>query len=401
MPHKSRIEIARQPGHEHSVTSVFAMLWFSVVVLLASAWSAQAADYRSQIELGTSFLFDDNRLLQREGKAAASRVLISPVWTNRLVDERYTLDAVTGVDAIRSFNDSVENDRFDYRGNMNFTYRYPVSTLRVSGGFNRVSQLDAQFQDGGVLGQDNVQRRYNGSIGWETQLTEVTSLSLDAGIQNQRFSGILLQNFLSFDGSIGLNRALSERWSAGVFVSGQHQKTQNPLFGDTTTGSVFLSTQYSLSEVFTLSGQAGVITIDNDQNSTTDWTAQLGLTYANKGWTLDVNVGRDFAPGGNGTVRDSYSGDVSARYDFTSRLQISAAATYRESEIFGLAGQDTQLSATTSLRWRILTNLNMDVTYTFRDQELNNIFAGGLIDATANTLQVRLRYFYPSNGLGD
>lgn len=399
MPNKTPIKLAPYARRDRCVKSISAALVVSLSIVFAGVWSAKAADYRSQIELGTAFLFDDNRLLQREGKNAASRVLISPVWTNRLVDERYTLDAVAGVDAIRSFNDSVERDRFDYRGNMNFTYRYPVSTLRVSGSFNRVSQLDAQFQDGGVLGQDNIQRSYNGSIGWEQQLSEVTSLSIDAGIQNQRFSGVLLQNFLSFNGSIGLNRALSTRWSAGLFVSGQHQKAENAFFGDTTTGSVFFSTQYSVSEFFTLTGQAGVITIDNEQSSNTDWTAQLGLTYANNGWTLDVNASRDFAPGGNGTVRDSYSGDVSARYDFNSRLQVSASGTYRESEIFGLDGQDTQLSASTSVRWRILPNLNMDVTYTFRDQELNNFFAGGFIDATANTVQLRLRYFYPSSGL--
>lgn len=379
----------------------FGMLGLACFLAVAPGASVHAADYRSQIELGTSFLFDDNRRLASEDKQSASRVLIAPVWTNRLVDERYTFDVVGALTAVQSFDDDVEQDRIDYRGGLDFTYRYPVSTLKISGNFARQSQLDAQFEDSGVLGFDNTQKRYSGSIGWETQLSEVTSLSIDTGIQNQRFSGRLLQNFLSYTASLGLNRVLSERWSGGAFVSGQHQQTENLLFGDTTTGSAFLSSNYSLSEALTLSAQAGVITIHNDFDSTTDWTAEFGATYNNKGWTIDVSARRDFLPGGNGTVRDGKAAVASFQYQFSSRLSVRANGQYRESEIFASEGRDKQISAGASMRWQITENLNMDATYTFRDQELNSFFVGATRNATTNAVQIRLRYVYPPNGLSE
>lgn len=389
------------------VQTNMALSWAVIISAFCFAFwgpSAAAQDYRTQIQLNSSFNYDENRRLggQPGLPTEAARIIINPVWTNRIASERYEIDAIGGVSVTESFDDDVERDRIDYDTQFQLAYRYPTSQITAGAAFTKRSQFDAQFADAGVLGEDAITRSYQGNLGFSQQLSETWSLDLNGSVQQQDNTGLLLNSFFSYNASIGANKLLSPKWTIGLFASGQRQETEDtsigPQFGNSTSGSVFVQSTYRVAEYWTVTGQAGVIQVDNIFANTTSWQASAGLEYDYQRWTISAEAERGFFPSGNGTFRRTTGGDLSAIYAFTSRMSVNFGGLYRNSEVFGfIQGEDRQIQASAGFRWRIVTNVALNIQYQYRDQRL--AFNGQ--DASGNAVSVALEFFYPQYGLNE
>jgi len=367
--------------------------------------AVQAADYRTEARVRAGANYDSNRRLGG-AQGEVTKFVLSPRWTNRWTDERMVLDLDANADIIQSEDDDVENDRVDFGTSLDLEYRFPTSILDFGLSADRRSLLDAQFADAGVADVDGRQLSYGGNAGWSKQLSESIRLIIQANIQNQQFNVPdstannifgLFQDNLSYGANIGIDRNLSRRLTVGVFVSGQRQEVDNPFFGNTNTGSAYVSTNYQASQYVELSGQVGLVHVDNNFVQTTSWTASGDVNYNFERWSARVNLNRNFQPSANGTSRRALGTSFTGGYEFSSRLKVDATASFRRSLLLGLQQRnDRQIGAGASLDWRFATNLSLRARYNFRNQEL-----AGNDPQSAHIVGLSLEAFYPPQGLGD
>ncbi|MEM9878134.1 MAG: hypothetical protein AAF862_02540 [Pseudomonadota bacterium] len=396
--------------HRHSsrAGNVFGIGWVKVyctsvfVSGLVLGGPAQALDYRTAIQVNAGADYDSNRFLGLSDNAEVTRFVLSPTWTQRWLDSVTQIDFRNSASIFQSLDDDVEQDRVDFNSELSYDRRLPTGQWGLAGNIRRRNLLDAQREDAGVDGTDSLIWTYGASGQWSKSLSQLTSINASAGVSFIDPSDVeegaiapgLRTRSTNYSANLGLNRLLSTRWTVGVLATARRQNPDTDFFGGTTSGNLSLTTRYQFTEYWSVNGRVGAIYIDSDFVSRTAISGGAGLSYDFERLRVRLNAARDFQPSINGTLRDTLSGSMEVNYDVTKRVTVSAGGRYRESSLEGAADQDLTLySLFSSANWRFAKNLELNLRYTFSDQELRQT------SGSSHRVGISLTFSYPPQGL--
>lgn len=429
----SRTVLALSSDKFYKLATIFVA---SSLLLNIISYPADAREWYVESSAGLTATYDDNIQLtvddepvESETEALAREPLRNtsgfiPEFETTIGTASQVTDVSVnlGVDFSRYSENELDSDNgfalFD------LTKTTERSNFGLTGGVERNSTLTTEFEESGLL-QTN-QRREEVSItpSWSRQLNESMTLDIEIDHSDVSFDSDNDEAPFDFeDNSIGaaLTRILNER--TDVYGTVNLTQFDSPDNNDNKSDDASLSIGVTrqLSEILT--GDVSVGSQNSDAEQTIDGerisSSNSGAIYsANLGWnfplySISFGVSRSLSSTALGTRSEQTSWDIGFSRELSQSLSVNLTGTFSEDEFF--TAEDTTTpnrsyyTIEPGLSWNITSNWELEASYVYRKQEIDDISTSIVIDsvtpigagtsATSNAVFSTVRYRWPRQPL--
>ncbi|MEP3224695.1 MAG: hypothetical protein ABJO01_01880 [Parasphingorhabdus sp.] len=293
------------------------------------------------------------------------------------------------------------SERTQLRGRLG----YSGSILGVNDAFfNPPEVFDDNFlpiiaDDIALNGLDQRRHTVQTGIGITHSLTELDSISADAGVSLIRFSGGGVQNeYNFFNQNLGYSRIISDRTSIGASVGFGQVNYLGQRQGDSTIITPSVNISHQLSEDFTLSASAGV-SFANSKNligtsKSQDFSGSLSLCRTTETGNLCLSGSRSTSPTSFDGVRSqtSFTLGYSQQLNRDDSLTFNAGYSRSSNSVFGISDDFDYLRTSATYNRRFTDRISGFVSAGYSDS-----FQSG-INRRANTqVSVGIRFTLGNN----
>jgi len=348
--------------------------------------------------LNPSLEYDDN-IFMREDKlgdyhaSATPTLLVSRELENTalLLSAGYVLDRY---EAARQLN--TDNPFWQFssqyqteRSQWGLDLSYAESTSR-----NDAADDTGDFETNAIVTSQSISPSYS------FQLSERDSLSLNAAYSKRDYSTADFSDNETRSLSSSWQHQFTERFNGGVSVSASNtESTGQLLTTDDDTYNVSLTSNYELSEIWSMGGSVGLRQLQSEQ------TDLFGATTKSKsnGQSLDLNVSyngdidsfkiglsRSISPSSTGEVNEVDKFNISLSRQLSETLTASLSASYQVTTSASDESSDkrknTQLSP--SINWQFAAESSLSLSYNYRQQEESALNT----NVNSNSIMLTLNY---------
>lgn len=392
----------------------------AIALLLTTISASKAAEWTIDPTIGFRGGYDDNIRLATDDEISSAVGIFSPSAVFGVNTPTSGASGEVGFDFRRYEADSDLDDN-NSRFNLNSYHNLERSRLGLDLAFVKDTTLDSQLEATGlVLGRVRRQRA-TVSPNWIWTFNERTRLSANysyTDVEYKNAGGTGFTNFTQNGGQVSLTRALNERATASIALSGTLTENDNGV--DSTNTSLQSGLSYQLSETLSAALFAGLRRTEVDFSQTTgvipifSGTTLIGFTPVTQdasnsdwGYVFSSSLTKTFLRGETGfSVSRDISNDINGTPIEVDRLRW--LNLYRFSETLSgnlnleLYNSQSNNSISTNLNrnyyqvepklnWRFKQFWTLAASYRYRKQT----FDGTSDDAVQNAAYLTLIYQWP------
>ena len=360
-------------------------LYIGLGITVIFPFNAFALNVQQSLTLPFSIEYETNPRLASTNTESVRRQTLKPSYTLTAMqgNEEFTVDV--GFNIERSSNQSASADREDPSLGLAWTHAYATGQFGLTGNFSEQSTRTSEFNDTGIVANNNTRQTRSLGGNWNTELNDRYSLSINADVTKVEFGSTTgsLSDYDNKSISAQLNYSFNERLSPFARISISRFEPVNS--SSTSFRSIDVGTEWLISENFSFNTSLG-INETGGSNGTSGWQADINTTYETEKSQITAGLSRSRAPSGSGVIRESNQLNAGWSYSLSDKATMAVDFNYREN--LGVNSNDTMLfsanyTRTLSPDW----DLKLSARYRNRD---NNI-----TDVSSNALTATIIYKLP------
>jgi len=365
--------------------------------------NGNAAEWALTATLNPSLEYDDN-IFMREDKqgdyhaSATPTLLVSRELENTALSlsAGYVLDRY---ETARQLNTDNPFWRFSSqyqteRSQWGLDLSYAESTSR-----NDAADDTGDFETNAIVTSQSVSPSYS------FQLSERDSLSLNATYSKRDYSTADFSNNKTRSLSSSWKHQFTERFNGGVSVSASNTESTGLLLTtDDNTYNVSLTSNYELSEIWSMGGSIGLRQLQSEQTDLSGSTIKsksngqsldLNVSYNGDIDSFKIGLSRSISPSSTGDVNEIDKFNISLSRQLSEALTASLSASYQVTTSASDESSDkrknTHLSP--SINWQFAPESSLSLSYNYRQQKESDL------DTSATSHAIMLTVNYDWHGL--
>lgn len=288
----------------------------------------QAGDWQQSVSLPATLEHDSNLPLSATKKRDVSRLTIVPAYGlvgNYGIDE---LKAGLSLGVERSSDQSVSMNREDPSLQLGWRHLTETGDFSLTAKYDQVSSRHAELEETGLATADSSRKTWFLGGTWRSAITELSTLTTDAGYKTVRYDAGTQTNFNNISAGIGWNYTWSERIEPFLRVSVSHYDPDKATVTAATSDyyAATAGVKVKASEHLEWTAQGGRDRIVA-RTTNTGWQGSLAMQYRGDRYDAALNVGRSVTTSGDGgfVATNRVAGTFSYAVDERSDLGLSAS----------------------------------------------------------------------------
>lgn len=362
----------------------------TVLALVSQSTSLIAAEYRVGASFSPTFSYDDNVLLD-ENNESSFKTQIQPTLTLRRSNENSNLSFNTGL-RVERYTELKDLDREDPFANFSSQWNTERSAYGLSAGYAERAQRSIAEEDTGDFSSNATVESINLSPTYRYQLTEKDSIYGSYNYSERTYSdsgsistplGNNLNDNKTHSLTGGWQHSITERLTGGLAITYANYESKGLQQSEYDTYNFAITSSYLLTEKWSLSGQVGYRTLENeitpvvgpvltDESSGTLFS--FTSAYAGEINNVSFTIGRSLNPSGEGVVNEQDRIGLNWQRSLSDTLSFIIDTSYQETQtadsINNTDRKYTQISP--SIAWRLREDLTLRFGYQYREQKGTN-----------------------------
>lgn len=383
-----------------------------IAVLMASQSPLLlAAEYVVGAEFSPTFSYNDNVRLSAD-KEGSFLTRIQPTLVVSRAEANSIISFNTGLNVERyaSLN---ELDREDPFANFSAGMETERSSYGFSASYTERAQRSIAEEDTGDFASNATVESINLSPTYNYQLTEKDSIYASYNYAERKYSDTesaddnpLDTNFndnKTHTVTTGWQRTWTEKLTAGLALTYAQYEADGIQQSEYDTYNFAVTSSYLLSEKWSLSGQFGYRTLENERTpllgpKLTDKSSgtlfNLATNYVGEINSVSLSVSRSLTPSGEGNVNEQDKIGLTWNRKFSETLSLNIDTSYQESQsVDSFNTTDREyLQFSPSMSWKLQEQLSLRFGYQYREQKSTD-------RPSADSNMVFLTVGYDWNGL--
>lgn len=365
----------------------------TVLAIVSQSTSLVAAEYIVGASFAPTFSYDDNVLLD-EDSYSSFKTQIRPTLKLSRLKENSNLSFNTGLNVER-YTDLKDLDREDPFANFSTGWNTERSSYGLSASYSEDAQRSIADEDTGDFSSNTTVESTNISPTYSYQLTEKDSIYgrytysertySDSGLSDNSFGTNLSDNKThSLTG--GWQHSITERLNGGLALTYATYEAEGIQKSEYDTYNFSITSSYLLSEKWSISGQVGYRTLENEITPLvgpmlTDKSSGTLFSFktAYEGEINDVSftIGRSLNPSGEGVVNEQDRIALNWRRSLSDTLSFSINTSYQETQTADSINNTDRkyMQFSPSMAWRLKEDLTLSFGYQYRQQRSTEIDA--------------------------
>jgi hypothetical protein len=365
----------------------------TVLVLVSQSTSLVAAEYIVGASFTPTLSYDDNVLLNEDSESSF-KTQIRPTLSFTRKKETSNLLFSAGMNVER-YTDLKDLDREDPFANFSSGWNTERSNYGLSASYSENAQRSIAEDDTGDFSSDATVESINVSPTYRYQFTEKDSVYgsytysertyTDSGVSQNAFGSNLNDNKThSITG--GWQHSITERLTGGLALTYSNYESSGNQQSEYDTYNFAVTSSYLLSEKWSLSGQVGYRTLENEITpilgpTVTDESSgslfSFSSTYDGEINNVIFTLGRSLNPSGEGVVNEQDTISLNWRRSLNEKLSFSINTSYQETQTADdINTTDREyMQFSPSVAWRLQEDLTLRFGYEYREQKGTNVDA--------------------------
>ena len=360
------------------------------VVMISQSTSLFSAEYVVGASFSPTFSYDDNVLL-REDKDGSFVTKIQPTLLLSRAEANSMISFNTGL-RVERYTDLKDQDREDPFASISGNWNTERSSYGLSASYSENAQRSIADEDTGDFSSNTTVESINISPTFNYQLTEKDSVYGSYTYSDRKYTdgdtsdNPLGTNFSdntthSFTG--GWQRSLSERLTGGLALTYANYESEGRQQTEYDTYNFAVTSSYLLSEKWSLSGQVGYRTLENEITPVvgpklTDESSgslfSLASTYEGEINTVTFSLARSLNPSGEGVVNEQDKISLYWQRSLSEKLSFTLNTFYQETQTADSFNNTDRkyLQFSPSMAWKLQEDLTLRFGYQYREQKGTN-----------------------------
>lgn len=359
-----------------------------VVTFTCQTTLLTADEYRVGANFSPTFSYDDNVLLNEE-KEGSFKTQIQPTLIFTRAQENSSISFRSGL-RVERYTELSDLDREDPFANFTSSYNTERSVYGLSAGYSERAQRSIAEEDSGNFSSNATVESINVSPSYQYQLSEKDFVYSSFNYSERKYSSDSsnpLDNATNLNDNktksltTGWRRNLTERLTGGLALTYAEYEAESE-FQDSEydTYNFAVTSSYLLSEKWSLSGQVGYRTLENeitpisgakqtDKSSGTLFS--FSADYAGEINQFNLSLGRSLNPSGEGVVNEQDRIAVNWRRGLTDTLSFGLNTSYQQTQTAdSINNADREyFIISPTMKWSLKSNLALNFGYQYREQK--------------------------------
>jgi len=353
---------------------------FCAAFCAATLFNVQAAEWSLSGGLNPSLEYDDNIFMRESNKVGDYRASMIP--TLKLAYETDNAEASLSTGYVMDrYHTSSYLDNDDPFFKLNTAYKTQRSTWGLGLNFSESSSRNDAADDTGDFETNSTSTTKSISPSFSYQLTERDSLSLSTSYSEKTYSTTDFSDSKNRSVSSHWQHQFTERFNGGVSLSASNNKSTGLLeLTDDDTYNLSLTSNYNISEIWSIDGSIGINHLNSQQTNllgATDKTKSTGPSSSiNVSYKTDINqanlsISRSISPSSTGDVNEQDKVSVGWSRSLNERLTAGIRGSYQEtsSAIDNDSNDRENISISPSINWQYSPDSTFSLSYNYRQQK--------------------------------
>lgn len=365
----------------------------TVLALVSQSTSLIAAEYIVGASFSPTFSYDDNVLLN-ENSEGSFKTQLRPTLSLIRSKENSNIAFNTGLNVER-YTELKDLDREDPFANVSSRWNTERSDYGLSASYSENAQRSIADEDTGDFSSNTTVESINFSPSYRYQLTEKDSVygsytyserTYSGSGLSQNTAGTNLNDNKTHSITGGWQRSITERLTGGLALTYANYTSSGNQRSEYDTYNFAVTSSYLLSEKWSLSGQVGYRTLDNEITpiigpTLTDESSGSLFSFSSsyQGEINDVifSLERSLNPSGEGVVNEQDKISLNWRRGLSDTLFFSLNTSYQETQTADDINTTERkyMQFSPSLAWRLQEDLTLRFGYEYREQKGTNVDA--------------------------
>jgi hypothetical protein len=353
---------------------------FCAAFCAATLFNVQAAEWSLSGGLNPSLEYDDNIFMRESNKVGDYHASMIP--TLKLAYETDNAEASLSTGYVMDrYHTSSYLDNDDPFFKLNTAYKTQRSTWGLGLNFSESSSRNDAADDTGDFETNSTSTTKSISPSFSYQLTERDSLSLSTSYSEKTYSTTDFSDSKNRSVSSHWQHQFTERFNGGVSLSASNNKSTGLLeLTDDDTYNLSLTSNYNISEIWSIDGSIGINHLNSQQTNllgATDKTKSTGPSSSiNVSYKTDINqanlsISRSISPSSTGDVNEQDKVSVGWSRSLNERLTAGIRGSYQEtsSAIDNDSNDRENISISPSINWQYSPDSTFSLSYNYRQQK--------------------------------
>ena len=387
-------------------------LLLPIAMLIASqSPSLWAAEYVVGAEFSPTFSYNDNVRLSEE-KEGSFLTRIQPTLLLSRAEANSMITFNTGL-IVERYAQLSDLDREDPFANFSGSWNTERSAYGFSAGYSERAQRSIAEEDTGDFASNATVESINLAPTYSYQLTEKDSIYSSYNYSERKYSdtasdidnplGTTFNDNTTHTLTGGWQRAWTERFTAGLALTYAMYESEGIQQSEYDTYNLAVTSSYLLTEKWTISGQLGYRTLENEitpivgptvTDKSTGTLFDLATKYTGEINNISLSISRSLAPSGEGNVNERDRVSFTWDRKLSEVLSFNLMTAYQESQsVDQFTTTDREyFEVAPSMTWKLKEQLNLRFGYQYRERKS---LESGALDSN----MVFLTVGYDWNGL--
>jgi len=360
--------------------------------------NGDAAEWVLSGTFNPSLEYDDN-IFMREDRTGDYHTSATPTLraSRRLEDTEIVLSAGYVLDRYEDTK-SLNTDNPFVR--FSSSYQTERSTLGLDASYEESTSRNDAADDTGDFETNAIVTNTTIAPSYSYQLSERDTLSLNASYSKREFSTTDFSDSTTRSVSSAWQHQFTERFNGGLSVSASNTKSKGLLSStDDDTYNVSLTSNYELSEAWSMGGSVGVRQLESEQTNSLGTTTKnrsngesldLNLSYFGDIDSFNVGVSRSISPSSTGEVNEVDRVSLTLTRRLSGSLTTSISGSYQVTSSASDAGSDERknINVSPSMNWQYSPDVSVSLSYNYRQQQESLLDT----DVDSNSVMLTLNY---------
>jgi hypothetical protein len=354
-----------------------------LILSLCFPASASAVTWQHSVTLPLSLEYETNPRLSEDNRQSVRRTILQPDYslTGTQGTEQWFARAKLNIE--RSSDTSISADREDPLIDLGWVHEYETGQFGLTAHFDKRSTRLSEFEDTGLLVEDNTRRTRSLAVEWRNALSDRYSLAVNADITKVTFDEATadLNEYRNEAISAQLGYSLDEQTESFARLS-LSRFDPDTASSETDFRSLAIGITRSLNNRFSISGSAGINDTSGASNES-GWQAMLDMEYLTERTRSQFSLSRTRSPSGAGVINEANQVTAGWTYGLSEWADIGVDVNWREN-LDANPGQTILLRANYNRQISRHWDFRLSAQHRNRDDEI--------INASSNSLTASLIY---------
>lgn len=383
----------------------------SFLIIMSQSTSIVAAEYILGASFSPTFSYDDNVLLN-EDEEGSFKTQIQPTLLLTRVTETSSLSFSSGL-RVERYTELKDLDREDPFAKLSTQWNTERSVYGFSAQYSERAQREIADEDTGDFASNATVESINLTPTYSYQLTEKDSIYgtynysersySDSGSANDLLGRNNFNDNTTHSLTGGWQHSITERLTGGLALTYANYESTGNQKSEYDTYNFAVTSSYLLTEKWSLSGQVGYRTLENEitlplgptlKDESSGTLFSLISSYNGERNTFNFSLARSLNPSGEGVVNEQDKIGLSWSRTITETLSFNLNTSYQETQTADSINTTDRkfLQFSPSVAWRLQEDFKLSLGYRYREQK------GTSVDPVDSNM-VYLTIGYDWNGL--